>query len=133
MIDKLNSLITPEIEETIVILAVSLISYLITSNLIVFLISKIFKKTSTGLDDVLVEQGLLRRLSYLVPLLILYNYNISQSELSYFWIIDRLLLGSITIVFLLSVNAFLNSISSIYSQSRYSNRLNQVFMSKLYD
>ena len=90
MIEFIKALITPQVEETIIVFAFSLVAYLITSNLVVFLISHLFKKTTTVLDDVLIEKGLLHRISYLVPLIILYNYNVSQSELTYFWIIDRM-------------------------------------------
>jgi len=38
----------------------------------------LFEKTSTKLDDTLIETGFLNRLSYIVPLFILYNLFNSQ-------------------------------------------------------
>ena len=55
------------------ILAISFITYLITRYIILRAISNLFRKTSTDLDDILIDKGLFNRLSYIVPLLIIYN------------------------------------------------------------
>ena len=55
------------------IIAVSFIAYLITRYVILRIISSLFKKTSTKLDDILIDKGLFNRLSYVIPLLIIYN------------------------------------------------------------
>ena len=82
-------------------------------------ISNLFKKTSTELDDILIEKGLFNRLSYAVPLILIYNLSNLLPE---YEIIGRALLGLISAVLLFSLNSFISAISEIYSRSRYANR-----------
>ena len=103
------------------ILAISFITYLVTRYVILRTISNLFKKTSTELDDILIDKGLFNRLSYVVPLLIIYNLTDLLPE---YVIIGRLVLASISVLILASLNSFINSINEIYSKSKCSNRLN---------
>jgi miniconductance mechanosensitive channel len=105
----------------VLILAVSFIVYLITRYVVLKSISLFFKKTSTDLDDILVERGLLNRLSYLPPLIIIYNLNELIPEFEFIY---RILLGIIALVVMTSINAFISASSEIYSRSRYAGRLN---------
>jgi len=55
------------------VIIISFLLYLVTRYIILKSISHFFKKTSTKLDDVLIEKGVLNRLSYLIPLIFIYN------------------------------------------------------------
>ena len=103
------------------ILALSFIVYLVTRYIVIKTISHFFKKTSTELDDILVEKGLFNRLSYLPPLFIIYNLSEIIPEFNFF---DRILLALIAFIVITSVNAFISAASEIYSKSRYAGRLN---------
>jgi len=103
------------------IVSISFISYLVTRYVILRTISSLFKKTSTELDDILIEKGLFNRLSYVVPLLIVYNLTDLFPE---YIIVSRLVLAFIAISILASLNSFISSINEIYSKSKYSNKLN---------
>jgi miniconductance mechanosensitive channel len=105
----------------LLILLVGFIVYLFTRYVVLRLISHFFKKTSTDLDDILVERGLLNRLSYLPPLIIIYNLNALIPEFEFIY---RILLGIIALVVMTSINAFISASSEIYSRSRYAGRLN---------
>ena len=105
----------------LLILIVGFIVYLVTRYVVLRLISHFFKKTSTDLDDILVERGLLNRLSYLPPLIIIYNLNELIPEFEFIY---RILLGIIALVVMTSINAFISASSEIYSKSRYAGRLN---------
>ena len=105
----------------LLILLVGFIVYLFTRYVVLRLISQFFKKTSTDLDDILVERGLLNRLSYLPPLIIIYNLNALIPEFEFIY---RILLGIIALVVMTSINAFISASSEIYSRSRYAGRLN---------
>jgi len=85
------------------------------------LITHFFKKTSTDLDDILVEKGVLNRLSYLVPLIFIYNL---KDLLNIYSVLDRILVSIIALIFISSLNAFVNALGDIYSRSKYSNRFN---------
>ena len=103
------------------IIAVSFIAYLITRYVILRIISSLFKKTSTKLDDILIDKGLFNRLSYVIPLLIIYNF---INVIPDYMIMSRLILACIAISILASLNSFISSINEIYSKSKYSNKLN---------
>ena len=105
----------------LLILALSFIVYLITRYVVIKTISHFFKRTSTELDDILVEKGLFNRLSYLPPLFIIYNLNEIIPE---FNLVDRILLSLIAFILITSMNAFISAASEIYSKSKYAGKLN---------
>ena len=105
----------------LLILVLSFIVYLITRYIVIKTISHFFKKTSTELDDILIEKGLFNRLAYLPPLFIIYNLNEIIPEFNFF---DRVLLSLIAFIVITSVNAFISAASEIYSKSKYAGRLN---------
>jgi len=104
------------------ILAVTIISYIIMRYIVIKTISHLFKKTSTKIDDILIEKGLLNRLSYIVPLIILYN--LFDTLIGSYEIINRIILGLIAIVIVASINSLLSVLEGIYNQSKYSNSIN---------
>ena len=113
-------------ENSIVVLGVFLViciaSYLISNKILIRLISNFFKKTSTKLDDILIEKGFLNRLSNLIPLIIFYNlFNYIYGD---HLIVNRLALALIAIVVILSINSLLNAFNEIYNQSKYSDKIN---------
>ena len=113
-------------ENSIVVLGMFLViciaSYLISNKILIRLISNLFKKTSTKLDDILIEQGFLNRLSNLIPLIIFYNlFNYIYGD---YLIVNRLALALIAIVMILSINSLLNAFNEIYNQSKYSDKIN---------
>ena len=113
-------------ENSIVVLGIFLliciVSYLISNKILIRLVSNLFKKTSTKLDDILIEKGFLNRLSNLIPLIIFYNlFNHFYGD---YLIINRLALALIAIVVILSINSLLNAFNEIYNQSKYSDKIN---------
>jgi len=93
--------------------------YIFTRYVILNLFFHFFKKTTTDLDDILIERGVLNRLSYLIPLIFIYNL---KDLLHVYSIIDRVLISLIALIIISSINAFINALSDIYSKSKYSNR-----------
>ena len=53
---------------------IALAGYFVTRFIIIRVVARIFRKTTTKLDDVLIEKGLLNKFSYLVPIAIIYNF-----------------------------------------------------------
>ena len=104
------------------ILACSFITYILMRYVIIKAIFHLFEKTSTKLDDILIEKGFLNRLSYIVPLVILYN--LVQQLVGSYEILNRLLLSLIAIVVVASINSLLSVLNDIYNQSKYSNNIN---------
>ena len=57
----------------IAIIIVSYLMYLITRHVVLKSISHFFKKTSTDIDDILIEKGVFSRISNIVTLMLIYN------------------------------------------------------------
>ena len=105
----------------LIVVVISLLLYLFTRYIILKSISKIFRKTSTNLDDILIEKGVLNRLSYFIPLIFIYNL---KDLLAVHEIIDRILISIIALILVSTLNAFINALNDIYYKSQYSNRFN---------
>ncbi|MAV14601.1 MAG: mechanosensitive ion channel protein MscS [Chloroflexi bacterium] len=105
----------------IIVIIISFLLYFFTRYIILKSISKIFKKTKTEFDDILVERGVLNRLSYFIPLVFIYNL---KDLIAVHEIVDRVLISLITLIIISSFNAFINVLNDIYSKSQYSNRFN---------
>ncbi len=63
------------------VLILALIAYFVTHKYILKQIGKIIKKSKTKLDDLLFDDKLMRRISFLPPLLIIYNFGYLVPEL----------------------------------------------------
>ena len=97
------------------------ILFLITKKVVLKTISKIFEKTSTTLDDVLINKNVFSKLPYLIPLVFLYSL---RDLLPIFKIIDRLFLSLIAIIILISLNALINAVNDVYRKTRFHEKLN---------
>tara|TARA_Y100001960_G_C14726419_1_gene855156 strand:+ start:572 stop:1774 length:1203 start_codon:yes stop_codon:yes gene_type:complete len=106
----------------LIVFIISMISYVITRYGIVKLILRLFEKTSNKIDDVLIQTGFLNRVSYAVPLIIIYN--LIDTVLGEHIIINRILLSLLAIVFVSCLNSLLNALNDIYNQSKYSTSVN---------
>ena len=85
----------------LVVFVISYLMYLITRHIVLKSISHFFKKTSTDIDDILIEKGVFNKLSYLVPLIFLYNL---KDLIPNYEIIDRVLVALIALIFISAVN-----------------------------
>ena len=124
--EKFNHYILELTSETyaliLIICIISIVSYAITRYGIVKLILRLFEKTSNKVDDILIQRGFLNRISYAVPLIVIYNFldNITGE----YAIINRIILSLLVIVFVSCINALLNALNDIYNQSKYSTSVN---------
>jgi miniconductance mechanosensitive channel len=97
------------------------VAFYITGKIILTLLNRIFRKTSTDLDDILINRNVFNRLSYLVPALIFYNFAYAAPQFTV--IIQRASLGLMALAGLLMINAFLNALGDMYEKTRYSERM----------
>ena len=100
---------------------ISIIAFYITEKVIFNLLAKMFKKTRTDIDDILIKRKVFNRLAYLVPALLLYNFSYIIPQLSH--LIQKVSLSLMTMTGLMVINAFLNAISDIYGKTKYSQRI----------
>ena len=102
----------------IFIFSISILSYLLMRYVVLNMIFHFFKKTSTQLDDLFIEAGLLNRLSYAVPLIIIYY--LFSNLVGEYVMINRLLVALILVVLVSSINSLLTIINELYNRSKYS-------------
>ena len=105
----------------VLIIFLGILSYIFTRYLLLNWIFKIFKKTSNNFDDILIKTGFFDRLSYAIPIVIVYVFMDYCSD--YPPILYRTVLSLIILVMISSVNAFINSVNEFYSNSSLSKRL----------
>ena len=105
-----------------VLLLISFVVFILAKNLLLKSLKQIFKRTSTQVDDQLVAKGFFTRLSYLIPLALIHNFT-DQLAPYEVWV-SRLTLAGMAVAILLALNALLNSINEIYSQSKYAQKMN---------
>ena len=122
LIDKLDYV---DIENPYVILTISILFayllFLVTNRIILRSIAKIFRRTSTSFDDILLEQKVFHKLPYLIPLIFLYSL---RDVVPFFKTMDRFLIALIALIILISLNALINAINDLYKKSRFADKLN---------
>ena len=100
----------------------SLFIYILIRYVVLRVVFHLFEKTSTKLDDILIERGFLNRISYVFPLLVFYN--LFKHLIGDYEIVNRLLLSLVAIVLVAAINALLNVLNDIYNKSKYSDSIN---------
>ena len=118
----INSLSSQRYILIFVVLLLSAFSYIIIRYIFLKIIFRFFEKTSTKIDDILIQRRLLNRIAYAVPLIIIYN--LSDILVGDNKIISRILLSLIAAVLISCINSLLSSINDIYNQSKYSTNVN---------
>lgn len=103
------------------VLIICVILHSITSKVLLNTINKVFKRTSTQIDDILLEKKVFNKLPYLIPLVFIYNLDglLPNNEL-----IDRIVVALIFFIILLTVNALINALGHIYDSTRYAKKFN---------
>ena len=103
-----------------ILAALSILAFWISERIIIKLLTKVFQKTSTQLDDILIKRNVFKRLTYVVPALIFYNFAYAAPQFTI--LIQRASLTLMAITGLLVINSFLNALGDIYKKIRVFNR-----------
>ena len=94
------------------VLILSFISYFITKHYILKAVSKIVQRTKTKFDDTLLQNTLLRRLSYLAPIIVIYTgaqlFPYAED------IVRKFSVALISWIILLVVGALLTALNDVY-------------------
>ena len=122
MIDQFNSLLENQYSFLLILIMSSALCYFLTRYLILKWIFSILRKTSNDFDDILIKTGFFDRLSYCVPLLIMYNLIDYSSD--YPLILFRIILCLIIITIIASINSLISTVNEFYSKRNLSKRLN---------
>ena len=120
-IEKFNIFFQNQYLLLVLIIFLGILSYTFSRYLLLNWIFKIFRKTSNSFDDILIKTGFFDRLSYAIPIVIVYVFMDYSSD--YPPILYRTVLSLIILAVISSVNAFINSVNEFYSNSNLSKRL----------
>ena len=88
----------------LIVIFISFLIYLVTNRIILKLITHFFKKTSTYVDDILIEKKVFNKIPYLMPLIFIYNL---KDLLPWFRAIEKILLSVFALIILITLNAFI--------------------------
>lgn len=105
----------PVIKQTVIITGVillSIISYFITKKIVLKGIGIVVKKSKTRLDDIIFDKVMSRRLAYIVPILVIYNF--AYLTPSFTIAIQRIAVALIFLTIITVFIGFLNAVNSIY-------------------
>ena len=122
LINTLKLLMNNQYFFILIVIATSLISYILTRFIILNIFSQFFKKTNTQIDDILIEKGFFSRLSYIVPVIVIDA--MIYSKLGEIDLISRIISTFLAIISLSAINAMLNAINEIHLRSKYSQKIN---------
>ena len=100
---------------------IAYVLFLVTNKIILHSISKIFQRTSTKFDDILLEQKVFHKLPYLIPLIFLYSL---RDLVPFFQFMERFIISLIALVILLTMNSLINAFNDLYKKSRFSEKFN---------
>ncbi len=110
---KSNPLLFILIKGVLIILGAFLI-YLITHKILINIVRKIVKKTKTEFDDILLNEKLLKRFSYILPIIFLQQFTFFNSEIDRK--IDNILEAMVALFIILIINSLLDSFIEIISK-----------------
>ena len=108
----------------IFLLSISLVVYVVMKIYVRRAFKKLTKKTETKIDDILIEAGL-TRLLYLIPLIIIssFSYLFGNISENYEEAVQRITIGLMSLIILLTIDAILNAIIDIYNRRDSSERI----------
>ena len=104
-----------------ILFLVSLLAFMIAQKIIIKLLTEMFKRTSTKLDDIFIQRKVFNRLAYIIPALIFYSFSYTVPYFQVF--IQRISLSLIVFSTLMVLNAFLSAITDIYEKTKFSERM----------
>ena len=110
---KANPLLFSLIKGVLITLG-AIIVYQIIHKVVITLIRKVVKKTKTEFDDILLNEKLLKRFSYIFPIIFLLQFTFFNSEID--TKIDNILEAMVALFIVLIINSLIDSFIEIVSK-----------------
>ena len=102
--------VDPNVAITVVII-VALLTYFITSNYLLWVIGKMAQRTKTEIDDIIIKHKVLKRLSLLAPVVVIYTFAVLFDD--YQADVERAMIVCIAGTVIYAMGAFLNAAEEI--------------------
>ncbi|VAX29339.1 hypothetical protein MNBD_IGNAVI01-2512, partial [hydrothermal vent metagenome] len=93
------------------ILLLALITYWIVHKILIRYITKLVKRTKTEFDDILLNEKILKRVSYIVPVLVIQQFKVFNPSIEA--IIDTTLSAVLVLLLILIVNGVIDALTEI--------------------
>lgn len=93
------------------VVVLSFVAYLITRHYVIKTVSALIRRTKIKYDDILLQETLLRRLSYIAPLIIIHSF---ASQFPFADIVQKVTAALIAWFIVLSVGSFLTGFQDVY-------------------
>jgi len=98
------------------VILLSILAYIVSKKIIITAVNKIVKKTKTDVDDILINESILKRIAYIAPLLVItqFIYLVPTFEI----ILKRFTESAIVLLFLLLIGSVINASNELYEKSK---------------
>ena len=108
--------VVTSVAEFIGVIFLAFLAYLIFKKLLISGIHKIVQKSKTDVDDILLNESILKRIAYIAPLVIIsqFLYLIPQIE----DILKKFTESAIVLLFLLIISSLINAGNELYEKSK---------------
>lgn len=98
------------------VFVLALVVYLVVKKVLISGVHKIVQKTKTDVDDILLNEAILKRIAYVAPILVItqFLYLIPQLESSF----RKFTESMIVLIFLMIIGSLINAANELYEKSK---------------
>jgi len=122
MNDILNTIDTLKIDNPLLfgaikfglVLVLAILVYLIVHKVLIQVIKRVTQKTKTEFDDILLNDGLLTRASYIIPIIVIRQFNFFEEQYEAYF--DNVLESLVAVFIILIINSFIDAFIEIISK-----------------
>lgn len=109
-----------EIARVLLIIFLAFLAYLISKKILVTAVNKIVTRTKTQVDDILINESVLKRIAYIAPLLVIMQFINMFPVVQGF--LKRFTEASIVFLLLLIIGSIINAANELYEKSAHYDR-----------
>ncbi len=102
------------------VFVLALFAYIITKKIIITAVNKIVKQTKTKVDDILINEAVLKRFAYISPLVVISQFLYIIPSIEVF--LKRFTESAIVLLFLILIASIINAANELYEKSKTYNR-----------
>ena len=109
----------PFIYNTLIFLGIVILAYIvywITKKILVRAVSSVVRKTKTQIDDIILNENLLSKISYLAPLIVIYQFIYLVPEIS--TLVLNILNSLVVILIIIVFATILDAFNELYEKSK---------------
>ncbi len=102
------------------VIFLSIIVYIITKKILISGVNRIVKKTKTQVDDILINEAVLKRIAYIAPIIVISQFIYLVPSLATF--LQRFTEAALVLLLMMFISSILNAANELYEKSKKYNR-----------